>query len=80
VFDPQKYRPLTVKGEYALNGVLAPIPICREDFPAREIAAALANGKPGEMSGGAMAGPKRMRELLSFHFHITSVIYGRAPG
>jgi hypothetical protein len=80
VFNPQKYRPLTVKGEYGLNGVLAPIPICREDFLAREIAAALANGKPGEVSGGAMAGAKRMRELLSFHFHITSVIYGSAPG
>jgi hypothetical protein len=80
VFNPQKYRPLTVKGEYALNGVLVKIPICREDFLAREIAAALANVKPGEMSGGAMAGAKRMRELLSFHFHITSVIYDSAPG
>ena len=78
--NPQKYRPLRVKGEYALDGVLVKIPICREDFLAREIAAALANGKPGEMSGGAMAGAKRMRELLSFHFHITSVIYGSAPG
>jgi hypothetical protein len=80
VFNPQKYRPLTVKGEYTLNGVLVKIPICQEDFLAWEIAAALANGKPGEMSGGAMAGAKRMRELLSFHFHITSVIYGTAPG
>jgi hypothetical protein len=80
VFNPQKYRPLTVKGDYALNGVLVKTPICREDFPAREIAAALANGKPGEMSGGAMAEAKRIRELLSFHFHITSVIYASAPG
>ena len=62
--NPQKYRPLTVKGEYALNGVLVKIPICREDFLAREIAAAVANGRPSEMSGGAMAGAKRMRELL----------------
>jgi len=66
---------LTVKGEYALNGVLMKIPICREDFLAREIAAAVANGRPG-----AMAGAKGMRELLSFHFHITSVIYDSAPG
>ena len=77
--NPQKYRPLTVKGEYALNGVLVKIPICREDFLAREIAN-VANCRPGEMSGGAMAGAKGMRELLSFHFHITSVIYDSAPG
>ena len=78
--NPQKYRPLTVKGEYVLTGVMVKIPICREDFLAREIAAAVANGRPGAMSGGAMAGAKGMRELLSFHFHITSVIYGSAPG
>jgi hypothetical protein len=40
----------------------------------------VANGRPGEMSGGAMAVAKGMRKILSFHFHITSVIYDRAPG
>ena len=56
------------------------IPICREDFLAGRLPQNVANGRPGEMSGGAMAGAKRMRELLSFHFHITSVIYDSAPG
>ena len=68
-----------MKGEYALNGVLVKIPICREDFLAREIAANVANGRPGKCPA-AMARAKRMRELLSFHFHITSVIYDSAPG